>query len=281
MIPRNIEDAIANREVGQFPLSIATSLAMEGAFGIHPDRPTNEVPISHYQELWLNVRTLMRNLLGALPSEVVEHFLPGYFIAPLTQELAVIESEVLRRTQGMVRTICYVSDHIDLKRTLRGASIRTASTPKQIFHETVEREGIRQLFDASGLEMRRTKTELPGNQRVALLMTHHPVDLLSRYQFRQLDLLESHTGIIKDPSQWYTKLTAGRDLPPMPFNAFTLSLFGDNNQLLQAQPLKLRRAVLDVAEQDNWASVTTVDKIRYSLKKIQDPALRASAQALL
>ena len=29
----------AERDVGQFPLSIGTSLALEGSLGIHPDRP--------------------------------------------------------------------------------------------------------------------------------------------------------------------------------------------------------------------------------------------------
>jgi hypothetical protein len=279
---RAIENTLAAREVGQFPLSIATSLALEGALGMYPERPpVVPPPILEYQELWINVRTLMRNLLGSLPPDFVETFQPGFFALVLPQEISFIETELLRRSQGMLRTVCYVADHTDLKRTLPGAQLRAAVTPRQIFHDATEREGLNQLVEHAGLDVRRCRTELPGHQHKALVMTHHPVDLLSRYQFRQLDLLESHTGIIKDPSQWYTKLSGGRELPPLPFNAFTLSLFGDNNQLLQTHPLKLRRAVLAVAESNNWSAVTTVDKIRHSLKQIPDPILRAGAQALL
>lgn len=68
---------------------------------------------------------------------------------------------------------------------------------------------------------------------------------------------------------------------PLPFINFTVSLFGDNNQLLQAQPLKLRRTILEIAERDRWSAITTLDKIRLGIKSIEDPALRASAQVLL
>lgn len=280
MTPRQIQDALAARQVGQFPVSIATSLALEGAFGIHPDRPeVSPAPISTYQNLWINVRTLMRNLLGSLPPDVADKFMPGYFRLAIPQELAFIESEVIRRTDGLVSTVCYMADHSDIKRVLPGALLKTANTPKQKFQEMLEREGLRQL--AEDMDLRKTRTEIDGRQRKAMLITHHPVDLLSRYNFRHLDLLESHTGIIKDPSQWYTKLSGGRELPPLPFNKFTVSLFGDNSQLLQGQPLKLRRQILDIAERDRWTAITTIDKIRQGIKSIEDPALRASAQVLL
>lgn len=277
---REIQDALAAREVGQFPVSIATSLALEGALGIYPERPVvNPPPISQYQELWINIRTLMRNLLGSLPADVVEKFEPGHFGLAIPQEVAAIEDEVLRRSQGLIRVVVYVSDHTDLSRVLNGAVIRTANTPKQKFQEALEREGLRRLDEQ--LEIRKFKTIIDGRQRKALILSHHPVDLLSRTNFRQLDLLESHTGIIKDASQWSTKLTNGKELPPLPFNKFTLSLFGDNGQLLSGQPIKLRKAVLEVAESDRWTAITTVDKIRAGLKKIQDPSVRASAQVLL
>ncbi len=280
MTPREIQDALAARAVGQFPVSIATSLALEGAFGIYPERPVvNPPPIKQYQEVWINVRTLMRNLLGSLPQDVQDKFMPGWFLLAIPQELSFIESEILRRTEGMVRTVCYYADHSDLKRVLPGALPKVSNTPKQKFQETLEREGLRQLIEE--MPLRKTRTTIEGRQRKALMITHHPVDLLSRYEFRQLDLLESHTGIIKDPSQWNTKLTGGRDLPPLPFINFTVSLFGDNNQLLQAQPLKLRRTILEIAERDRWSAITTLDKIRLGIKSIEDPALRASAQVLL
>lgn len=280
MIPREIQDALANRQVGQFPISIATSLAMEGAFGIYPERPEiKPAPITQYQELWINVRTLMRNLLGSLPTEIVDKFMPGFFPDVIAAELSLIESEVLRRTDGLVRTVAYVADHSDLARVIPGALTRTAKTPKQQFQESLEREGLRQVLEV--VDARRSKTKIDGRQRSALMITHHPVDLLSRYNFRSLDLLESHTGVIKDPSQWYTKLTGGRELPPLPFINFTVSLFGDNNQLINAQPIKLRREILEIANRDRWTAITTPDKIRMGLKTINDPALRASAQVLL
>lgn len=138
MTPREIQDALAARAVGQFPVSIATSLALEGAFGIYPERPVvNPPPIKQYQEVWINVRTLMRNLLGSLPQDVQDKFMPGWFLLAIPQELSFIESEILRRTEGMVRTVCYYADHSDLKRVLPGALPKVSNTPKQKFQSTL------------------------------------------------------------------------------------------------------------------------------------------------
>ena len=58
-----ITDLMSSRTIGQFPLSIATSLAMEAAFGIYPDRPETKEPILKYDTLWVNVRTIFRNIM--------------------------------------------------------------------------------------------------------------------------------------------------------------------------------------------------------------------------
>lgn len=57
------------RTKGQFPISIATSLALEGLFGILEDNKDPNPPWPDYTDLIINVRTLFRNLLGSIEDE--------------------------------------------------------------------------------------------------------------------------------------------------------------------------------------------------------------------
>jgi hypothetical protein len=66
-------DIINNRTISALPLSIGTSLAFESVF--EPKLPAYDpariipqmVDISKYNAIWINVTTLIRNIIGALP----------------------------------------------------------------------------------------------------------------------------------------------------------------------------------------------------------------------
>ena len=55
-----------NREQGKYPISIATSLAMEGLFGIHDNiPPQSSLPVTNCDAVAVNARTIVRNILGS------------------------------------------------------------------------------------------------------------------------------------------------------------------------------------------------------------------------
>src|SRR5690606_9561418 len=89
---------------------------------------------------------------------------------------------------------------------------------------------------------------IEGKFQDTMLLTHIPVDLLSADRFSKLVLLESHTGAIKPHLSWYTKLTNGKELFRMPFNRFTLQVFGDNGVHFAPMPMKMKQAVKDISE---------------------------------
>ena len=60
-----------DRTLGFFPISIATSLALEGLYqvGEHADdHPALIDDAAEMEEIWINIRTLARNCLGAFES---------------------------------------------------------------------------------------------------------------------------------------------------------------------------------------------------------------------
>lgn len=271
------------REKGQVPVTIGTSLALEGAFGIYPDRPVSTPPIQDYKEVWVNVRTLFRNLISCISTDLRDKLLPAVLVPALIEEMNIIESAVSRASAGMTRTIFYASDYSDLNQKFYRAKLRTATTPKQIFQRDLENATFKALLQETlSVDMRGFRTEITGKHPASLIMTHYPVDLLSRGNFAKLALLESHTGLIKPSNLWYTKLTNGKELANIPFGAFSLQVFGDNgNQFMPAVTPSLRKQLLELAVKDRWTSVSTREKLLTTIRKLDDKVARADLLSLL
>ena len=273
---------VDGREKGAFPISVGTSLAIEGACGIYPDRPVDPAPLSQVKEIWVNVRTLIRNIFGCLPSELKDLATPDVVLPALIEEISIIESAVTKHSMGMVRVVFYVCDYTSLTRKFPKALLRSPKTPKQQVQAAMEEGTVRALLgEGVPQDLRTFRYEITGRHPAALIITHLPVDLLSRYSFTDLKLLESHTGAVKPQPQWSSKLTGGKELTNIPFNTFSLQVFGDNGNQFGAMLASIRRDVLRLAEEDKWTAVTTSDKIRMSLRKIPDLQIRTTLMSLL
>ena len=270
------------REKGGFPISIGTSLAIESACGVFPDRPVDPPPVLSVKEVWVNLRTLIRNLFGALPSDVREHVMPGDLVPAMLEDMSVIESTISKASTGLTRVVFYCCDYSTMPRIFPKAMLKVPKTEKQHVQKVLEDNTVKLLLTHSPPhDLRLFRLEIAGQFPHSFIITHLPVDLLARYSFSKLELLESHTGAIKPYPQWHTKLTGGKDLNNIPFNRFSLQVFGDNGHQFTPLLPSIRKEVLRLAEQDNWSAITTDEKIRVSLRKIQDPVARTLLLALL
>lgn len=273
---------VDGREKGAIQISIGTSLAVEAAFGVYPDRPVEPAPVLSVKEVWFNLRTLFRNLQGCLPSEIKDRVIPGDLVPALVEEMTILESAVLRGSQGMARAVFYLCDYSSLRSKFPKANLKEPTTPKQLMQAALEQQTLRGLLDQGvSQDLRTFRYELVGQHPESFIVTHLPVDLLSRYNFRKLELLESHTGNIKGYPQWHTKLTGGKELTNIPFGRFSLQVFGDNGHQFSPAPQSVRKEVLKLAEQHRWTTVTTEAKIRESLRTVDHAADRAALMSLL
>lgn len=274
---------IENREKGGFPVSIGTSLAIEGACGVYPDRPESPAPILKAKQVWFNVRTIIRNLIEAIPTSYREILTVGVLYPALVEELTIIDGVILRGSNGLAQCVFYLCNYTFLHRKFPRAMLRQSDTPKQRLMKSLEEGLLKKLAeDGVAVDYRYfSDVNITGHYPEALIVTHLPVDLLSRYSFKRLDLLESHTGVIKPFTQWNSKLTGGSDNLNIPFCAMTLQLLGDKGNQFMSMPSQLKKQVVQLAEEDNWSPVTTNDKIRLSLRRITDPVDRATLTALL
>lgn len=261
-----LDNAISGREVGEVGISIATSVAVESLFA-------NDETIKE-EELWINVRTLFRNLHGSIDGAYRKFLTPAVLTTALLQEMEVIPRALLGTKLHHLKVHFYSCSYKDLKLKLPNAIFREAHTPLQLAYQELEQQTmnlIKSKRDSMDQPFHIFQTKIRGSKErsTALILTHSPIDLLF-HDFSSVRLLESHTGAIKSKVEWNTKLTNGKILPPLPFNKFTVQVFGDNNTYLSGMPTKIKEAVIEMAEKDHWHQASSLDRILVSINKMKD-----------
>lgn len=274
--------AVSQRDKGDLPLSIGTSLAIESLCGLGDEFFTEHPAVNEVDELWVNLRTLFRNLYGSIERHVRDTMLPDALMAGMLDDIQTMEATIVRKTHGRVTVVFYVCDYSDFKQVFPHAHYKELKTEKQKIEQTIENQTITALVeDGPSIDLRQYRTKIVDEGKRVALLTHYPVDLLWRSNFQELRLLESHTGKIKPPVEWYTKLTGGKDLTRIPFNRLTLQVFGDGNTLFASMPQKLKQELIDLSIKYKWTPLTTEEKVRYGISKIYDPRVKTFYLSLL
>jgi hypothetical protein len=266
---------LASRTVSAFPLSIGTSLAFETLFeGVQaPYDPERKIPeranIQNYNIFMINVETLVRNIIGAVPTHDAESLTPQALLITLEEEINyIIDILNIHDPLKKVKLYFYSRNYTLIKKTfIRSKIVRfyEPHTQKQIILNG-------QLYGTLKL-LRKDKNYdfvnydlginlYPKVAETALILTHIPYDLLSYGSFRQLSLLESHTGIIKTKKDFWTKYYDSKklDLSNIPFQRKLLGIFGDH-VMFKPTPMIIRKDVMDLARKCKWTSVSTESKV--------------------
>lgn len=272
---------LTERAVGQFPISVATSLAIESLVGILPEAPAEKPPIQDYDVLWINMRTLFRNMIGAIETEKRKDLTEGTVTQYIVNEMRAIESICIEHGDGRFEVAFYVCSYTDLAYNFNKSVLKTPNTPGQkhsyLFEQAVLDE-INREYQGFIPYMQLTRTFPEVNQR-ALLLSHYAIDLLQRYRFQEVALLESHTGAIKPAPMWNTKLHNGKELERIPFDKMTLQMFGDN-VTFSPMAIKVRKKMVELAEKHKWTPMSTKDFVIHCVERNLDPALEALVKDL-
>ena len=276
-------EAIAARAVGQYPLSIATSLALESAAGIHPELPQrpDRPPLGEYEQLWVNVRTLYRNFMGALDKDTVKGVQAPDIAMSLFGEMDTIRDVVSDVTDGRCKAVFYLSNYSGLNTRFPHAVLRMDSTPRQKEYTAIQNQTLELMLHQHPEQFKGFHLKLrPEGRPRAMIITHYAYDLSAHDQFTKLVLLESHTGAIKEFAQWYTKYYEGKTLSMIPFREDFLQIFGDAETFRPFDP-KLRKELIEIATKYKWSAVTTKAKILYGIDTLQNPFWKATVRDML
>ena len=259
-------EGIARRAIGQFPISIATSLALEAACGIYPDREVDKAPILEYEELWINLKTLYRNFMGSLDKDTANGVFPQNIAETVSEEMEHIKNITNEYSKGRTTVIFYVSNYANMESVYKLVGvIRKDNTDKQKEFTAIGNQTIEILLKSheGGVLVFERKLK-PKHKKTVLILTHIPYDLLSHHSFTKLVLLESHTGKIKSQSEWYTKYLNGNELSMIPFREDFIQVFGDK-ETFRPFDLSVRVELIEIATKYHWSAITTRDKLAYGI----------------
>lgn len=277
--------SLDDRLVSSFPLSLPTAACFESLFPprIDPYDAERQIPqkvnIFDYPAMYINVFTLFRNLVNVVPKETFLNTHPRELAGVLSFEIEVIDSLLANEGQEACKAHYYVCTYDKLYTGKVSTYIKTRADAtdwqhnfKAKFVQTVKI--LNQLRSALGEGITQFDIDIKPKQKTnALMITHVPYDLLSYKNFSQLDLLESHTGVLKSKHKWNTKYypVGDEDLNMLPFTKKLLAIFGDKI-LIRPMDMKLRRLILATAKNRSWLPTTTEDKISYDLNlDIKEP----------
>jgi hypothetical protein len=265
-----IGNDIYSRTISAFPLSIGTSLAFESLFEpkLDPYDPTRPIPnninINNYEQIYINVSTMFRNIVGAINKNAFENTTAEQFKDVLEFEIDVINNLLANEGKGICIPVYYNTNHDKLEKRLviKSVKFRQHKTESQQHYKKIHDETIKLLLKFSDTYVNTDEEIVPKNKSKSLIVTHIPYDLLSYRNFQTLDLLESHTGKLKHKFQWNSKYAnlGTNDLSMLPFTRKLLLIFGDKI-LIHPGDFKLRRLILDTALSRQWTPMTTDAKI--------------------
>lgn len=270
---------IGDRTKGKYTVSIGTSVALECFFGESNDKPlrAGEVPpYLNYQCIMANVRTMARNYISSYKTQDLSTLTIAMLYPEFLQELILIKNIIADQSDNKIVISYYNNSYVKLKNTLKKVNLKDKYTAKQEYTMHLERK-LCELLQADSANIKNhfayeyTNDVIRQGMRRNVIITHYPMDLL--LTTLNVDLLESHTGRIKKPYEFPSKLKRAGD--NVPFNKYTLQLLGDSSGYIMSTASAFRTELLKICSDNGINPVTQEKRFIKVVKTHASPQLRS------
>ena len=273
-------DKINFRKTSSFSLAIGTGLAFETLFDatherIDPERKVDQrIDINDYNVFYINIATLFRNIYSSVPEGGGDSIPSSDYAAAITFEINLIR-ELVKSNSIATTVVFYINEYKSIYglKKLPWLNHREDTSKKQLLYRKLLAGSCKLLLDnqeTKSLIVVSDKTigKVPESYRQkAIILTHIPYDLFSNDSFFKLDLLESHTGTVKNKSLFYTKLL-GKN-PSIPFHKGMMAIFGDK-EYFGPMDKKLRDALLTLSlrKGKEWNQKTSKERVLSDIRDL-------------
>lgn len=252
---------MSTRTLSSLPISVGTGLAIESLV---------QTPLYKYSTFLINIKTLIRNAKDSYDKEYNPKV--DEIVEAVSEDMkGIAEALASLKLVEHLELVYYYPSYKDLRRLFPLANLKEPKTELQIKeHKLVEDVG-KKIINKYEKIIKRNNVLLPDFKGKAIIITHHPVDLATSKSYTRLNLLESHTGLIKSFPEFYTKLTNGKELYNIPLNKLTIQIFGDNaTDFYAVKSLSVKNAIKDLANKANWSSASTPSFVYSSIKSLNN-----------
>jgi hypothetical protein len=282
-------DYLLDRTKCSFGVSIGTGLMLEAIFD--PTEPRydeksdlpDRIDIEHYKCHVYNVYTLLRNFISAVkipPSKTKEKLVEDIkFKTTFLDEVSRV-LDLYRDTECtpilFIPEYDKVISNFNRDKKLPSWHEEYKLLNRVIKDLKVEAKEICRVVDGTyklTTDNLNLSTGLGKKDRV-LITTSFACDLLSKIP--DMDLLESHTGRLKDKYDWNTKYRpVGNDkLTNIPFMAGFLYIFGDSHMIAPFHLLAAKKMYMEFASKHRWTKLTTYSKVLQDLRLMDHEVFR-------
>lgn len=256
-----------DRDLGRYPISIGTSLAIETIAGINKDKPVKGIPpIRQYETMLISIRMLMRNIYSSITDRRVAEDLPEQdFYDALIMEMRYLKEAILSHNPNM-KIVYYATTYNKIAVKFPMARIKMQRSMSTMKYADLEVSALKAIFKNEAVPAKRMDylEKIEVSLRT-LVWTNSPIDLITLNK-PLVSLLESHTGNIKDRSQWHTKFTGDKDFSRIPFNKAHIQVMGDGGYLL-SPIVRYKNRLLRIAEENKWNTTTPMSKVLADVSK--------------
>lgn len=267
------------RELGNIPVSINTAYPIETMLDSRY-RPKIDF-------VYINLDTIIRNFYASMKAIDQDNLDLSTALSMLLDELRIIHSAL---------TTDHVFFHQDPKEIdfmFPHAARRVPKTDKQIMTaarlKVVTEHLLYELcinkdpnvpdFYRGMVPLLKIKKKVPPRMVPTAILTHYPHQLLKRFDFPSLYLLESRTGKLKSFEEFNSKLNGVKQDEPIPFNAMTLQLMGDS-ALFAGVPSKLKKELKQLGQKRKWSSITSPSKFTTDVQSYGSSELKDTCSSI-
>lgn len=229
-----------------FGVNIGTGLMLESILKPTDDRidddrlVPNNVKISDYNTYYINLNSLLVNIAGSFSATSIDELLKNdktminVFLERAISEMVMIQE--LIDIDVVYYNMLY--GPYDRKKLLKESTNKDSKTYKL---KKAIGNMVSLVLASKEVKVEEVDIYLPKKKK-SLISTSNTMDLLNSNKM-DLDLLEFHTGVLKQRNKFYTKVNTKVELP---FEEVLLFAFGDKKGLINPiLNIKERKVLLD------------------------------------
>ena len=259
--------------MGGLGMAVGTSLIFE-SWRESPEKIKKY--IDTVDQFRVNLHTLVRNISEALEDEVRSvDSIVSYF----TIELPLFETAVMEFFPNAT-IVYYVTDMKYYKRVIPRTTLRVSKSDRirKLSHIEHTATGdcyeLLELAESSVIERVTAKQGHIAN--TAMVLTHLPADLLCHMYYKDMFLVESHTGTVREKDTFTHKILPRHrrdDAHVIPFNHLSFYVYGDGGKMLQQASGAITTRYTNLAKASKWHRGTSTDKVVSDINKARDEKL--------
>lgn len=222
-------------------------------------------------KFYVNVFTLFRNFVNCLDgnnADKTKNFKSAMginkVISNFIEDTKIFSEAALSLNLDIV---LYVPDYTKVYKTLKYVrELEDFNGIKYYINLHQVDAGKQVLKSFKGIAIKTTH-KIPYSKNM-LILTHIGLDLLNYVKYKDVRLIESHTGEIKLKDKWYTKYfkIGNKNMSIMPFNSIMYYILGDSD-IVKPQNIKLRKHLYKIALEKKWYSDMSKNETLHSLRQ--------------